>query len=286
MMQKLSETKCFEGIITKYSHNSRTTNCEMRFNVFLPNAASKPFPALYFLSGLTCTEDNFFQKAGAFRGAAKHGLALVAPDTSYRGVDLPGDGDAWDFGKGAGFYLDATMEPWKKHANMYSYVVHELAELIKMGIPEIDSSRASISGHSMGGHGALTIALTNPGRFKSVSAFSPIVNPTQVPWGIKAFSNYLGGSSAQENPEWNKYDACELVKTYEGPPLDILIDQGTADTFLERELKPERFKEACQGNVSLELRMQQGYDHSYYFIQTFVESHLDFHAKHLEASTF
>jgi len=282
-MQKLSEAKCFGGWIRKYGHPSRLMNCEMKVNVFIPSqAANKPVPALYFLSGLTCTEDNFFQKAGAFERAAKHGIALVGPDTSYRGVDLPGDSDTWDFGKGAGFYVDATQEPWIKHANMYSYITTELPELLKQ-ITEIDSTRTSISGHSMGGYGVLTIALKNPGRFLSVSAFAPIVNPTQVPWGIKALGNYLGGSSAQENPEWNKYDACELVKHYTGPTLDVLIDQGTADSFLERELKPERFTEACKqnSNIIVDLRMDEGYDHSYFFIQTFIGAHLDFHAQRL-----
>ncbi len=252
----------------------------MRFAVFTPPAdvhGAGPYPVLYWLSGLTCTEENFTAKAGAQRIAAELGLVVVAPDTSPRGEGVPGDPDgAYDFGLGAGFYLNATESPWSKHYKMYSYITRELPTLIEKELPA-DAVRAGIFGHSMGGHGALTIHLKHPDKFKTCSAFSPIVAPSEVPWGKKAFSNYLGSDESA----WAAYDASALVsKNPSG--ADILIDQGMADQFLEEQLKPERFAAACQASgQSLTLRMQDGYDHSYYFIATFIEDHLRWHYERL-----
>jgi S-formylglutathione hydrolase len=244
----------------------------MKFGLFLPPQAQHgPVPALYWLSGLTCTEQNFITKAGAQRYAAEHGIAIVAPDTSPRGDDVA-DAEGYDLGKGAGFYVDATQPPWSAHYRMYSYVVDELPALVETHFP-VTAARA-ISGHSMGGHGALTIALKNPGRYRSVSAFSPIVAPSQVPWGQKAFTAYLG----DDRGAWKRYDACELVRSAT-EKLPLLIDQGEADEFLDTQLKPQLLVDACAAaGHPLELRMRPGYDHSYYFIASFIGEHIAHHA--------
>ena len=270
----ISESACFGGTIAFYRHQSQACNGEMRFSVYLPpQAQSQTVPVLYFLSGLTCTEENFMVKAGAQQFAAEHGLLLVAPDTSPRNIGIPGEDDDWDFGSGAGFYVDATQEPWKAHYRMYSYVVDELPALIAEHFPA-EGNRQGIFGHSMGGHGALVCALRHPDRYQSVSAFAPIAAPMRCPWGHKAFTGYLGAN--QES--WRAYDASELVLKTQ---LDhsILIDQGTADPFLEKQLMPDRFQQACtQAGQPLTLRMQPNYDHSYYFIATFLKDHIRHHA--------
>lgn len=250
----------------------------MRFGVFLPpQAEAHAVPLLYWLSGLTCTEENFIVKAGAQRVAAELGLALVVPDTSPRGLKIPGEDESYDFGTGAGFYVDATQAPWSGGYRMYSYVAVELPKLIEASFP-VDAKRAGIFGHSMGGHGALTIGLKNPDYYKSVSAFAPISSPMRCPWGEKALTGYLG----QDRAGWCEYDATALIEErgWRGPPL--LVDQGASDQFLESQLKPELLKEACRrAGVSLDLRLQAGYDHSYFFIASFVEDHLRFHARNL-----
>lgn len=272
-----SENACFGGTVGFYSHPSTVCNGEMRFSIYLPPQASAgSVPVLYFLSGLTCTEENFMAKAGAQRFAAKYGLMLVAPDTSPRGAGIPGEDDAWDFGTGAGFYVDAIAEPWRSHYRMYSYVTEELPRLIADQFPA-DPSRQGISGHSMGGHGALICALKNPTRYRSVSAFAPIAAPMQCPWGQKAFSHYLGTDQAT----WRAYDATELVQTTQ-LNFPILIDQGMADSFLTTQLMPDLFAAACaRVGQPLTLRRQERYDHSYYFISTFIEHHLKHHAEAL-----
>ena len=278
--ETLSQHRSFGGVVGFYRHASESTACPMRFAVFTPpQAGARRVPVLYYLAGLTCTEETFIVKAGAQRLAAELGLMLVAPDTSPRGVPLPGDSDSWDFGVGAGFYLDATAEPWSRHYRMYSYVTRELPALIQAGFPA-DSERMGIFGHSMGGHGALTIALKNPDRYSSISAFAPIAAPKQAPWGQKAFNGYLGPDRGQ----WDEYDATELMRRVKDgakrPP--ILIDQGLGDQFLERELYPHVFEEACAGaGQRLTLRRQPGYDHGYYFISTFIDDHLRHHARQL-----
>lgn len=276
-MKTLSTQACFGGIQGFYTHDSAETGSEMRFAVYLPPAAtSASVPVLYYLAGLTCTEETATIKAGAQRFAAEHGLMLVMPDTSPRGVGLPGEDDDWDFGTGAGFYLDAVMEPWADSYRMYSYIRDELRLLINETF-NADPDRTGIFGHSMGGHGALTIALKNPELYKSVSAFAPISSPMQCPWGQKAFTGYLGTDQAS----WTEYDATELVKNGHRTS-HILIDQGTADQFLSEQLKPEIFEAACkEAGQPLTLRRQDGYDHSYYFIQTFMEDHIRHHAAHL-----
>ena len=250
----------------------------MRFGVFLPpQAQTQRVPLLYWLSGLTCTEENFIVKAGAQRVAAELGLALVVPDTSPRGLKSPGESESYDFGLGAGFYVDATQPPWSRGYRMYSYVVKELPELVAAEFP-IDPARAGVFGHSMGGHGALTIALKNPAYYKSVSAFAPISSPMRCPWGEKALTGYLG----PDRTAWREYDSTALVEErgWRGPAL--LVDQGTADQFLESQLKPKLLEEACrQAGVPLNLRLQAGYDHSYFFIATFIEDHLRYHARNL-----
>jgi S-formylglutathione hydrolase len=253
----------------------------MRFSVFTPPQAEKGrVPILYYLAGLTCTEETFMMKGGAHRVAAELGLMLVAPDTSPRGLKLPGESDSWDFGVGAGFYVDATQAPWSKNYHMYSYVTQELPALIDANFAT-DPKRQGIFGHSMGGHGALTIALKNPGRYRSVSAFAPIAAPKSCPWGQKAFSGYLGPDRGQ----WSAYDATELVAQVKDaakrPP--ILIDQGTSDQFLEKQLHPHLFEEAAKKvGYPVTVRHQAGYDHSYYFISTFMEDHLRHHARTLK----
>ncbi|PNH81008.1 S-formylglutathione hydrolase [Vibrio diazotrophicus] len=274
-----SQAKVFDGWHKQYIHQSSTLNCEMRFAIYLPLEATedKPVPVLYWLSGLTCTDENFMQKAGAFKKAAELGIAIVAPDTSPRGEGVPDDPEgAYDFGLGAGFYLNATQEPWQEHYQMYSYIVDELPQLIEANFPV--SKRKAISGHSMGGHGALTIGIKNPTAYSSISAFSPICHPMAVPWGQKAFRNYLG----EDKSKWLQYDAVELMKTHL-VTAPILVDQGNADSFLTEQLKPETLQSAAiEAKANLTLRIQPGYDHSYYFIQTFIDEHLEFHAKYLK----
>lgn len=274
MMKNISKAKAFGGSVEFYSHVCAATQCEMRFSVFIPEIARKEKrPVLYWLSGLTCTEENFMVKSGVQEYAAKHGLVVVAADTSPRGEGVA-KGESWDIGQGAGFYVNATQEPWKKNYQMYAYLLSELPSLVKENFP-VDSSRAGIFGHSMGGHGALVLGLRNPETYRSVSAFSPIVSPTRCPWGEKAFSSYLGS----DRTTWEAYDATLLLDTCRHPQT-ILIDQGTADKFLEEQLKPELFEFACRKNdQKLQLRMQDGYDHSYYFISTFIGEHIAHHAK-------
>ena len=278
MVTSVSSNKCFGGVQSVFSHESRETGCVMRCGIFLPPQAERgKVPVLYWLSGLTCTEENFIVKAGAQRVAAELGLAIVAPDTSPRGLQIPGEDASFDFGSGAGFYVDATQAPWSHGYRMYSYVTRELAELVAATFP-VDPRRTGVFGHSMGGHGALTIALKNPGFYKTVSAFAPISSPLRCPWGEKALGGYLGNDRAQ----WREYDATALIadRGWNGPPL--LVDQGTKDQFLQTQLKPELLAQACaQAGVALNLRMQEGYDHSYFFIATFIEDHLRFHAGYL-----
>lgn len=278
--EQIGNNKCFGGRQLRYRHRSEVLDCDMVFSVYLPLQAEQgKVPVLYWLSGLTCTDENFVTKAGAQRYAAEHGIAIVAPDTSPRGESVPDDPDgAYDFGLGAGFYVDATREPWKHHYRMYSYIVDELPALINGEFP-VDSDRCAISGHSMGGHGALTIALKNPGRFRSVSAFSPISSPMNCPWGEKALGSYLGDN----RDYWRQYDTTVLLgKAKEHLPM--LVDQGEADNFLQEQLKPELLLEASRAaDYPLELRMQPGYDHSYFFIASFIADHIAFHAGNMKA---
>lgn len=276
----ISEYKSFDGKLGFYSHPSSTCNGEMRFAVYQPpQATQKPVPVLYFLSGLTCTEETFMVKSGVQKYAAKYGLMLVAPDTSPRNTGIAGEDDDWDFGTGAGFYVDATVEPWASHYRMYSYVVHELPGLIAQHFP-VQPEQQGIFGHSMGGHGAIVCAIRNPQQYKSVSAFAPIAAPIRCPWGEKAFSRYLG----EEKESWRAYDASELVRQL-GYHSSILIDQGTADKFLKEQLLPQVFEQACVAvNQPLNLRYQEGYDHSYYFIASFIEDHIRHHANSLRAN--
>nr|WP_077339197.1 S-formylglutathione hydrolase [Pseudocolwellia agarivorans] len=274
-LTKVSEAKIFEGKQQQFTHQSSTTNCVMQFAIYLPPQASETdkVPVLYWLSGLTCTDENFVQKAGAQRIAAELGMAIVCPDTSPRGEDVAND-EGYDLGQGAGFYVNATQAPWADHYQMYDYVVNELPDLIEANFPV--SNQRAISGHSMGGHGALTIALKNPSRYSSVSAFSPIVNPIDCPWGQKALTAYLG-----DNVEaWREYDTCELIKK-SAQHLPMLIEQGLADNFLVEQLKPENLLVAAKSvNYDLMLNQHEGYDHSYFFIASFIEEHLRFHAKY------
>jgi len=278
-IQLISEHACFGGKQQFYKHDSRETRGPMKFSVYQPpQAASGKLPALYYLAGLTCTEETFAIKAHAQAAAAELGLVLIAPDTSPRQPRIAGDAENWDFGQGAGFYVDATQAPWSTNYRMYSYITRELPEVVAANLPVL-SDATGIFGHSMGGHGALTIALRNPAQYKSVSAFSPISAPTQCAWGKKAFGNYLGPDQAL----WREYDATELVSR-KPFPSDILIDQGTADQFLaEHQLLPEKFSAAAaKSGQKLTLRMQEGYDHGYFFIQTFMADHLRHHAKILK----
>src|ERR1700730_416218 len=276
----VSQHRCFNGTVGFYKHEAASTACSMKFSVFTPPQAQHGrVPVLYYLAGLTCTEETFMMKAGAQRIAAELGLMLVAPDTSPRGVKIPGDTDSWDFGVAAGFYVDATEAPWSAHYRMYSYVTQELPALIDAGFPS-ERERQGIFGHSMGGHGALVIALKNPERYRSVSAFAPIAAPKRYPWGQKAFKGYLG----EDRGQWSSYDATELVGQVKDaatrPP--ILIDQGSADQFLEQQLHPELFEEAARrAGYAVTLRRQAGYDHGYYFISTFMEEHLRHHERTL-----
>jgi S-formylglutathione hydrolase len=272
-MKSVNRAKSFEGILEFFEHDSEKTKTPMRFSVFLPpQAKSKKVPALLWLSGLTCTEENFMQKAGAQRVASELGLALIAPDTSPRGAGIAGESESWDFGLGAGFYVNATQAPWSKHYRMYDYVLFELRELVLKNFP-IDSNRLGISGHSMGGHGALVLGLRNPDVFSSISAFAPICAPSQCPWGVKALTSYLG----TRQTDWKNYDSSELLKTTQFKK-EILVDQGSEDKFLKDQLMPEKLEEAAKAvEFPLKLRYQSGYDHSYYFVSTFIEDHLRFH---------
>ncbi len=278
-LETISEHRCHGGVQGFYGHASQATGTPMRFAVFLPpRARREPVPVLYYLAGLTCTEETATIKAGAQAHAARLGLALVMPDTSPRGAGLPGEDDDWDFGTGAGFYLDAVTEPWSAHYNMYFYVTDELRALVEDSFP-VDGERTGIFGHSMGGHGALTIALKNPYHYRSVSAFAPICAPTQCPWGVKAFSGYLG----DDRDAWKAYDACALVveRTID---TEILVDQGQNDQFLAEQLHPHLLEAACrEAGQELTLRRHAGYDHSYWFIQSFVAEHLAHHARILGA---
>ena len=269
----LSENRCFDGTVGFYSHQSQTCNSEMRFSIYQPpQASSQSVPVLYFLSGLTCTEENFTFKAGAQRFAAQYGLMLVVPDTSPRNTGIEGENEDWDFGSGASFYLNATLAPWKANYQMYSYIIKELPAIIADNFP-VRADKQGIFGHSMGGHGALVCALRNQEQYKSVSALAPIVAPLRSPWVDKAFTKYLGTNKEA----WKEYDASELVLTanYQRP---ILIDQGAADKYLD-QLQPHLFEQACKAvNQPLTLRFHPGYDHSYYFIATFIEDHIRHHA--------
>jgi len=276
IIERIEHRACFGGWQDVYQHASTVLDCTMRFAIYLPpKAAHGPVPALYWLSGLTCSEQNFIQKAGAQRYAAEHGIALVCPDTSPRGDGVV-NADGNDLGQGAGFYVDATQVPWAEHYRMHEYVVHELPALVEANFPV--SGRRAISGHSMGGHGALTCALRNPGRYRSVSAFAPIVAPSRVSWGQQAFTAYLG----EDREAWKQYDATELVKAAI-ERLPILIDQGDADEFLEAQLRPWLLQAAADAaGYPVYLRVQPGYDHSYYFIASFIGEHIAHHAKALQ----
>jgi len=279
-LEIVSSNKSFGGWHKRYRHRSSSLGCDMVFAVYLPPQAEQgeKLPVLYWLSGLTCTDENFMQKAGAQRLAAELGLVIVAPDTSPRGDGVPDDPDgAWDFGLGAGFYLNATEEPWAQHYRMYDYVVDELPALIEANFPVSD--RRGISGHSMGGHGALVCALKNPGRYRSLSAFAPISNPMACPWGEKAFSRYLG----PDRSRWRAWDACVLLAEAK-ERLPLLVDQGDRDDFMHGQLKPDALQAAADAaGHPLRLRIQPGYDHSYYFIASFIDDHLRHHAEALKA---
>ena len=276
-MERVSASKSFGGEQAVWKHESAALSCDMRFAVFKPAAQMHgpgPYPTVFWLSGLTCTEDNFTIKSGAQRVAADLGLMIVAPDTSPRGEDVPDlEPKTYDFGKGAGFYLDATESPWSKHYRMYSYIVDELPTLVAAHFPS-DQSRTGISGHSMGGHGALTIHLKNPAKFQSCSAFAPICAPSLVPWGRKAFTHYLGTDESR----WTEYDATRLLADRGATSAHILIDQGTADEYLDTQLRPTLFADAARkAGQKATINMREGYDHYYFFIATFIEDHLRWH---------
>jgi S-formylglutathione hydrolase len=281
-LKTLSEHGCFGGVQTFYQHDSVEIGLPMKFSVFLPAQATQGrVPALVYLAGLTCTDETFMTKAGAQQYAAQHGMALIAPDTSPRGANVPGETDSWDFGLAASFYIDATVAPWSSHYRMESYLIDELLHIAVRNLP-IDPERIGIFGHSMGGHGALTLALKHPDRFRSVSAFAPICAPTQCAWGQKAFTGYLGA----DNSSWPAHDAVFLMAAQTSAPYPngILIDQGMADKFLAEQLNPHIFEAACQAvGQPLLLRRHMGYDHGYYFISTFMADHMAFHAQALHA---
>lgn len=279
-MELLSSTKSFGGWLKRYKHESLSVKSDMTFAIYLPpQAETQKVPVLYWLSGLTCNDENFTQKAGAFRKAAELGLAIVCPDTSPRGTDYPNEHESYDFGSAAGFYVNATVEPYSNTYHMYDYVVQELPHLIEANFPVTE--KRSISGHSMGGHGALICALKNPGMYQSVSAFAPIANPTNCPWGEKAFTGYLG----EDKATWNEWDATCLVDSQVESAterLHLFIDQGEADNFLEEQLKPDALVEACEkADHPITLRRQLGYDHSYFFIASFIDDHLEHHSRAL-----
>ena len=280
MLECISEHACFGGVQGFYRHASSAIGLPMPFSVYQPpQAKAGPVPVLFYLAGLTCSEETFMIKAGAQRFAAQHGIMLVAPDTSPRDTGIAGVADSWDFGNGAGFYLDATQQPWSAHFRMENYIVHELRELILRDFPA-RPAHIGIFGHSMGGHGALVLALRHPDKFQSVSAFAPIAAPSQCPWGQKAFGLYLGPDTAR----WQQYDASALMAARTTPyPQGILIDQGLGDQFLEAQLLPHVFEAACAAaHQPLTLRRHPGYDHGYYFISTFIEDHLAFHSRNLQ----
>lgn len=272
-LRRESSTRVFGGSLHRFRHRSRMLDCEMNFSVYLPPAAEHgAVPVLYWLSGLTCTDENFMIKAGAQRGASQLGMALVSCDTSPRGAEVADD-ESYDLGTGAGFYVNATQDPWRRHYRMYDYVVQELPALAESELP-LDGKRRAISGHSMGGHGALVIALRNPGAYRSVSAFAPIASPMRCPWGEKALGTYLG----DDRESWREWDTTELLGEATDS-LSLLVDQGSADGFLEEQLKPSLLEQAArQAGVPLQLNMREGYDHSYYFIATFIDEHLKWHA--------
>ncbi len=274
--QPLSANRSFGGWVKRFEHRSEVLDCDMVFGAYLPPQAEEgPVPALWWLSGLTCTDENFMQKAGAQRVAAELGMAIICPDTSPRGTDLPGEHDDWDFGSGAGFYVNATQEPWSRHYRMYDYVTQELPRVAESVLP-LDG-RKSVSGHSMGGHGALICALREPEAWESVSAFSPICHPSECPWGVKAFSHYLG----EDRNDWAEWDATQLV-TRVDKQLPILIDQGADDEFLGDQLKPGSLEQACIcTHHPLEINLREGYDHSYFFVASFIENHLRHHGRAL-----
>jgi len=279
-METLSSNSSFGGWHRRYRHQSAVLDCSMEFAVYLPpQAGQQPVPAVWWLSGLTCTDENFMQKAGAQKRAAELGLALICPDTSPRGTDLPGEHEDWDFGSGAGFYLNAAEAPWDRHYRMFDYVTEELPDLVASNLPL--TALRGISGHSMGGHGALICALKKPNLYRSVSAFAPICNPMQCAWGQKAFKHYLGSDPDQ----WRDWDAVELIRD-EGTKFELLVDQGQDDGFLEQgQLLPDALQSACQSaDARLTLRYQAGYDHSYFFIASFINDHLDHHARLLHAA--
>lgn len=278
-LELVSQNKSFDGWVTRYRHKSAVLNCDMVFGLYLPpHAAQKKVPLLVWLSGLTCTDENFMQKAGAQRLAAELGMAIVCPDTSPRGTNLPGEHERYDLGSGAGFYINATQQPWAEHYRMYDYVTKELPDLFMAEFPL--NGKTAISGHSMGGHGALICALKNPGMYTSVSAFSPICHPVECGWGQQVFTVYLGDNTQP----WLEYDACELVGQAK-EQLPILIDQGEDDEYITDQLKPEALVRACEEvNYPVNLRMHKGYDHSYYFIASFIDDHLRFHANALGLS--
>ncbi len=278
---KIKQThKCHGGDLQIWEHGSTALNCPMTFSIFLPEASkTENVPFITFLSGLTCTHDNFTTKAGAYKYASDLGIAIIAPDTSPRGDDVPDD-EAFYFGKGAGFYINATQKPWSKHYRMESYIADELYHLLPKNFP-LNKDNQSICGHSMGGHGALTLYFKYRGHYKSVSAFAPIVNPSDVPWGQKAFKGYLGNNINA----WKQHDACELVHSAKSTNAEILIDQGLGDDFLGEQLRPEIFKRCCEAaGQKINLRVHEGYDHSYYFISTFIEDHLIHHANILSGN--
>ncbi len=277
-LEQVSEYRCFWGLQQRFKHRSETLDCEMHFSIYLPpQVAERKVPLLYWLSGLTCTDENFVLKAGAQRYASEHGIAIVAPDTSPRGEDVPDDPDGgWDFGQGAGFYVNATEDPWAANYRMYDYIVEEMPTIIHKNF-DVDDQNMSLSGHSMGGHGALTIALKNPARYRSVSAFSPIVSPSTVPWGQKAFSHYLGDDKAA----WAEHDTCELVRGH-GQQVPMLVDQGLDDEFFKQQLQTELLEKACEeADYHATIRLQPGYDHSFFFIASFIGSHMAFHSQAL-----
>lgn len=274
-MKSISQNRSHGGMQGVYTHASNACSCDMTFAVFVP-PGDGPFPVVWYLSGLTCTHANVMEKGEYRRAAAELGLVVVCPDTSPRGENVPDEADNWQFGSGAGFYLDATQEPWRKHYRMYSYLADELPALIGSELP-VDMGRQAIFGHSMGGHGALTLALKHPDRFRSCSAFAPIVNPSTADWSAGAFSRYLG----KDRSAWRQYDACHLIE--DGASFDaFLVDQGSDDDFLQEGLRPWLLDKACSdAAIPLTLRMQDGYDHSYFFISTFMEDHLSWHAERL-----
>jgi S-formylglutathione hydrolase len=278
-LNTIEEHASFGGVQGVYTHESEVVSGSMEFSVYVPPQAKRgPRPVLYYLSGLTCTQDNVTTKSGFQKYASEQGLTVVCPDTSPRGSDFPGEHENYDFGSGAGFYLDATASPWSSSYRMYSYIVEELPQIIAANF-QVETGRSGIFGHSMGGHGALVIGFRNPDKYQSISAFAPIVAPMQVPWGQKAFTNYLGG-----DPEtWRQYDAIELIKSGFKASGEILIDQGTADPFLNEQLRPELFEAVCQNaGQPVRIRRQEAYDHSYFFISSFMQDHIEHHAKILD----